>query len=131
MKNYDPRAIINNIRRKINGESYEVMHPFYNGFTGDIIADQSKVGNYTCTGKIQRIDETTLEITELPLKVWTQDYKEFLEKMASRVAFTCAPPLKMFKKLQGTCVEKCSCAQSLALKASYAVAFTSSKSLIN
>jgi len=81
MKNYDPRAIINNIRRKINGESYEVMHPFYNGFTGDIIADQSKVGNYTCTGKIQRIDETTLEITELPLKVWTQDYKEFLEKM--------------------------------------------------
>lgn len=57
------------------------MHPYYNGFTGDIIADQSKAGNYTCTGKIQRIDETTLEITELPLKVWTQDYKEFLEKM--------------------------------------------------
>jgi hypothetical protein len=81
MKNYDPRAIINNIRRKINGESYEVMHPYYNGFTGDIIADQTKAGNYTCTGKIQRIDETTLEITELPLKVWTQDYKEFLEKM--------------------------------------------------
>lgn len=57
------------------------MHPYYNGFTGDIVADQTKAGNYTCTGKIQRIDDTTLEITELPLKVWTQDYKEFLEKM--------------------------------------------------
>lgn len=58
------------------------MHPYYYGFTGDIIVDRTKTDkNYTCTGKIQRIDDTTLEITELPLKFWTQDYKEFLEKM--------------------------------------------------
>jgi len=38
---------INNIRRKINGECYESMHPYYNGFNHDIIARQSKAGNYT------------------------------------------------------------------------------------
>jgi len=80
--NYDPRTIIGNIRKKINGESYDIMHPHYYGFTGEIIVDRTKTDkNYTCAGKIQRIDDTTLEITELPLKFWTQDYKEFLEKM--------------------------------------------------
>lgn len=29
---------------------------------------------------VQR-DDTTLEITELPVRKWTQDYKEFLESL--------------------------------------------------
>ena len=29
-----------------------------------------------------QIDDTTLEITELPVRKWTQDYKEFLEELA-------------------------------------------------
>lgn len=32
-------------------------------------------------GKIERIDDTTLLITELPIGKWTQDYKSFLEGM--------------------------------------------------
>jgi DNA topoisomerase-2 len=32
-------------------------------------------------GHIERTDDTTLLITELPVRVWTQSYKEFLEKM--------------------------------------------------
>lgn len=32
-------------------------------------------------GKIERIDDTTLRITELPIGKWTQDYKSFLEGM--------------------------------------------------
>jgi DNA topoisomerase-2 len=31
-------------------------------------------------GVWKRIDDETLEITELPIRVWTQSYKEFLEK---------------------------------------------------
>jgi hypothetical protein len=31
-------------------------------------------------GVWRRIDDNTLEITELPIRVWTQTYKEFLEK---------------------------------------------------
>jgi DNA topoisomerase-2 len=32
-------------------------------------------------GKIERVDDETILITELPVKKWTQDYKEFLEAM--------------------------------------------------
>ncbi len=38
-------------------------------------------GSYIVKGKIERIDDTTLRITELPIGKWTQDYKSFLEGM--------------------------------------------------
>ena len=38
-------------------------------------------GSYIVKGKIERIDDTTLLITELPIGKWTQDYKSFLEGM--------------------------------------------------
>jgi len=31
---------------------------------------------YLCCGNINIIDETTIEITELPIRTWTQNYKE-------------------------------------------------------
>ena len=33
-------------------------------------------------GKIERTSDTTLAITELPIRKWTQDYKSFLDGMA-------------------------------------------------
>lgn len=36
---------------------------------------------YTISGKIEEVDATTLRITELPVRRWTQDYKEFLESL--------------------------------------------------
>ena len=35
--------------------------------------------SYYVSGSISRLDDITVEITELPLKTWTQPYKEFLE----------------------------------------------------
>jgi len=80
--NYDPRDIIANIRNLIAGEELVKMVPSYYGFTGDIIpATGQKAGSFTVRGKIERTSDTTLLITELPLKKWTQDYKVFLESM--------------------------------------------------
>jgi DNA topoisomerase-2 len=80
--NYEPRAIIKNIRRLINGEDQETMHPFYDGYIGDIIPEDGKrQGSYRVVGKVERKDDTTLYVTELPIKKWTQDYKVFLETM--------------------------------------------------
>jgi len=78
---FDPRVVISNIRKKIRSEDVEKMHPYYYGFNGDIIPDPTKAGSYTINGKIERVDDETLLITELPVKTWTQDYKQFLEKM--------------------------------------------------
>ena len=76
--NYNPRDIVANLRRLIDGEDLVQMHPWYRGFKGsiDLIGDKYKV-----CGKITKINDVTLEITELPIESWTQPYKEFLEKM--------------------------------------------------
>ena len=80
--NYNPRQIIANIRRLIAGEGQEKMTPFYDGFVGDIIAEDGKrEGSFQVMGKIERLDDTNLFISELPVKKWTQDYKIFLESM--------------------------------------------------
>ena len=79
---YDPRAIISNIRKLIIGEDQEKMHPFYYGYGGEIIPETGKRhGSYVVRGKVERINDTTLFISELPIKKWTQDYKQFLEEM--------------------------------------------------
>ena len=79
ISNYSPRDIIANLRRKIDGEELVPMTPFYCGFTG--LIEEERTGKYVVYGKIERVDETTLLITELPIKKWTQNYKEFLEGM--------------------------------------------------
>lgn len=58
------------------------MTPFYDGFVGDIIPEDGKrEGSFQVMGKIERLDDTNLFISELPIKKWTQDYKVFLESM--------------------------------------------------
>ena len=80
--NYKPREIMANIRRLIRGEEPEEMHPWYRGFTGTIEPKGGRdVGSYAVMGTVRRVDEVTVEVVELPVKKWTQDYKQFLESM--------------------------------------------------
>ncbi|MCP9262278.1 DNA topoisomerase 2-alpha [Dirofilaria immitis] len=63
--NYNPREIVNNMRRLIRGEEPEPL------MNRDIFA----VGNSS-------LSDDTIEITELPIRTWTQNYKEsVLESM--------------------------------------------------
>ncbi|KAJ1633395.1 DNA topoisomerase, partial [Pavlovales sp. CCMP2436] len=75
--NYNPSDIVVNLRRMMDGLEPEPMAPWYRGFNGAI--EPSKAGSYQVTGKIEQIDATTVKVTELPLRKWTQDYKETLE----------------------------------------------------
>lgn len=74
---YNPREIVANIRRLLAGEAQVPMHPWYAGFVGTITPETDKK-RYKVDGKWKRIDNRTIEITELPVGVWTQDYKNFL-----------------------------------------------------
>jgi len=77
--NYNPRDIIRNLRKAIRGEDFEEMTPWYQGFTGSI--QKGRDGRYEVTGVIQAsADSTQATITELPVRKWTQDYREFLEE---------------------------------------------------
>jgi len=82
--NYSPRDIVTNLKRMLDGEAPEKMHPWYRGFGGEIVsAPDAKAGEraYLVSGIVRVLDDTTLEVTELPLQSWTQDYKDFLEGM--------------------------------------------------
>jgi len=56
------------------------LHPFYNGFKGEIIMDEDGT-TYTSKGIINRVNTTTLTITELPIGVWNDNYYSFLDKL--------------------------------------------------
>ena len=58
------------------------MHPWYKNFEGSVVEEVVKGEiRYSIVGKYEIKDETTLEISELPLRSWTTDYKDFLENL--------------------------------------------------
>jgi DNA topoisomerase-2 len=58
------------------------IEPFYLGFKGLIVKNEK--GSYVSKGVYRWIDDTTLEITELPIGTWTENYKEFLEDLITK-----------------------------------------------
>uniref|UniRef100_A0A8C6LRA6 DNA topoisomerase 2 n=1 Tax=Nothobranchius furzeri TaxID=105023 RepID=A0A8C6LRA6_NOTFU len=74
LPNYDIREIISNIHRMLNGEEPLPMVPSYKGFKGTI--EHVMDNQFMNSGEVSIIDSTTIEITELPVKTWTQAYKE-------------------------------------------------------
>ncbi|XP_005721681.1 DNA topoisomerase 2-alpha isoform X1 [Pundamilia nyererei] len=72
--NYDIREIISNINRMLDGEEPLPMLPNYKDFRGTI--EQVMDNQYLNSGEISILDSTTIEISELPVKTWTQAYKE-------------------------------------------------------
>lgn len=75
--NYNPEDVVNNLKRLMNGEAPEPMQPWFRGFTGEVVA----VGGdrYKFSGIIKETGDKEVEITELPIRTWTQDFKDKLE----------------------------------------------------
>lgn len=63
----------------MKGEDVVPMLPWWRGFKGAI----RKVGDhkYDVTGIATKINDTTIEITELPIHKWTSTFKSELEAM--------------------------------------------------
>ncbi|KAM5135385.1 DNA topoisomerase 2-alpha [Mantella aurantiaca] len=88
--NYDIREIVGNIHRMLAGEEPHPMLPSYKNFKGMI--QELGVNQFIINGEVSVLDTTTLEISELPVRTWTQNYKEqVLEPMLNGTEKT--PPL--------------------------------------
>jgi DNA topoisomerase-2 len=70
---------MDNIYETIDILDIDDLVPYYLGFNGTI--KKSENNSYISKGVYKWIDGETLEITELPIGTWTEDYKEFLENM--------------------------------------------------
>lgn len=77
--NFNPLDIIKNIRKLINGEEPVEMKPYYRNFKGDI--DKTEDGKFLISGIINEFDSGELEVLELPIGVWTNTYKEYLDSL--------------------------------------------------
>nr|XP_039332183.1 DNA topoisomerase 2-alpha [Saimiri boliviensis boliviensis] len=88
--NFDVREVVNNIRRLMDGEEPLPMLPSYKNFKGTI--EELAPNQYVISGEVAILNSTTIEISELPVRTWTQTYKEqVLEPMLNGTEKT--PPL--------------------------------------
>ena len=72
--NYNPADIVANLRAMMRGEEPAVMTPWFRDFDGTI--EQIAPDKFKCTGKVKQTGDNEVEITELPIRLWTQDYKD-------------------------------------------------------
>eukprot|EP00913_Durusdinium_trenchii_P034684 g32446.t1 len=77
--NYNPRDLIAHLRRRLRGQPRgERLVPWYRGFRGTVARVAEHEGRFETIGVIQRRGLTKIEVTELPVRRWTQDYKEWI-----------------------------------------------------
>ena len=76
--NYSPMKIIRNFENRLKDKPFKDMIPFYKDFDGDIKLVKE---SYTSFGRYEIISDDSIKIVELPIGVWTQDYKEFLDSL--------------------------------------------------
>ena len=75
--NYNPLDIINNLKLMIDGKEPIDLVPWFKNFSGKIEPEEK---GFACFGKYVQ-NEDILEITELPIGIWTHDYKTFLNSV--------------------------------------------------
>ena len=74
--NYSPEDIVENLKLMMMGEPMKPMTPWFRDFKGSV----SRIGpdRYKFSGIIKQTGDNEVEITELPIRMWTQDFKDKL-----------------------------------------------------
>lgn len=76
---HNPKQVYENVKRYFRKEKLEPLTPWYRNFKGSVQSQDE--GKYNIIGVYKRVTPTHLQITELPVGVWTDDYKIFLDKL--------------------------------------------------
>ena len=78
---FNPKDVISNMKRLINGEKTIAMTPWYKDYKGQITRDEERPQNFIMYGVYSIESSKSIRITEIPIGVGIDDYKEFLEKL--------------------------------------------------
>jgi DNA topoisomerase-2 len=76
---FNPIDIAQEFLKKLSGGSFAEIHPHYNNFQGSI--KRLNTNTYLTKGLYKITSYKTVDILELPVGVWTNDYKTFLETL--------------------------------------------------
>ena len=74
--NYNPEDVVNNLRCLMRGEEPKPMIPWFRDFKGTVVP--MGADRYKFSGIARQTGDNEVEITELPVRMWTQDFKEKL-----------------------------------------------------
>ncbi|TVY56465.1 DNA topoisomerase 2, partial [Lachnellula cervina] len=82
--NYHPVDVVNNLKRRMgrlddDGEEkpFETMVPWFRGWKGT--PEEAGPNRYAFNGVVKEAGNNEVEITELPIRTWTDDFKSKLE----------------------------------------------------
>ena len=77
---YHPQDLIELLKKLIKGEKYKKIHPYYHKFEGKMKKLDTK--SYQVSG-MYKVDSNKkiVTVSELPVGEWTNNYKQYLEKM--------------------------------------------------
>jgi DNA topoisomerase-2 len=78
---HHPLAVLRNTRRLLQGEALLPLQPWFRGFAGTVVL---KEGSYETHGRASWNGRTTVEVTELPIGMWTASYREHLQKLVEK-----------------------------------------------
>jgi len=81
--NYHPVDIVKNLKRRMGRldedeeKPFTTMTPWFRGWTGT--PEEAGPNRYNFNGVIKEVGDNEVEITELPIRMWTDDFKSKLE----------------------------------------------------
>eukprot|EP00180_Rhodochaete_pulchella_P001528 Plantae.Rhodophyta-Rhodochaete_pulchella.ctg2345.p1 GENE.Plantae.Rhodophyta-Rhodochaete_pulchella.ctg2345~~Plantae.Rhodophyta-Rhodochaete_pulchella.ctg2345.p1 ORF type:complete len:426 (-),score=49.63 Plantae.Rhodophyta-Rhodochaete_pulchella.ctg2345:353-1630(-) len=83
---FNPRDVIANIRRKLAGQPMLPMGPWVCNFKGDIVRERCRSGElqFLCRGKVEILSSSRVRVTELPVGMWTETYRDILMNLTTR-----------------------------------------------
>jgi len=72
--NYNPEDVVENLKLMMAGGEMKEMTPWFRDFKGTV----TRMGpdRYKFSGIIKQTSDNEIEITELPIRMWTQDFKD-------------------------------------------------------
>ena len=77
---FNPDDLKRELKQMVTNPDHEIteLTPWYKGFKGEIVKiDENK---WLSIG-VHSVDNYTVTVTELPIGTWTEDYKQFLDKL--------------------------------------------------
>ncbi len=79
--NRDIDDIIDSCIKYLNGKKIHEVPPKMNGFMGEYVQDPGNSKRWTIRGKFEKVNTTTIRITELPPSTTYEKYEEILDKL--------------------------------------------------
>ncbi len=82
---YNVNSIIDYLKNKLSNKPLNEIEPYYDGFKGEVIKfkdkKNSKYDKFIFKGKYKVRASDTIQVTELPIGLWTLNFKEILDKL--------------------------------------------------